>query len=69
MHNMIVEDERDDIIYDQGFQLQGEIVGHEHQEPAMFKQFTKFQHEMRDWQTYMQLQNDLVEHMTRLGNQ
>nr|XP_045089590.1 uncharacterized protein LOC123497268 [Aegilops tauschii subsp. strangulata] len=39
MHNMIVEDERDDRIFDQGFDYQGENVEPLHQEPATFEQF------------------------------
>ena len=34
MHNMIVEDERDESIFDQGFDYQGENVEPLHQEPA-----------------------------------
>ena len=70
MHNMIAEDKRDDIIYDQVFDFHGENVASEHQEPATFEQFTQFHHDMRDWETHVQLQNDLVEHMwTHVGNQ
>ncbi|XP_020191182.1 uncharacterized protein [Aegilops tauschii subsp. strangulata] len=35
-HNMIVEDERDNNIFDQGFDFQGENVEPLHQEPATF---------------------------------
>ena len=34
MHNMIDHDERDDSIYDQGFDFQGENVEPEHTPPA-----------------------------------
>ena len=34
MHNMIVKDKRDDRIFDQGFDYQGENVEPLHQEPA-----------------------------------
>ena len=37
MHNMIVEDERDDSIFDQGFDFQGENVEPLHQESATFE--------------------------------
>ncbi|XP_073362378.1 uncharacterized protein [Aegilops tauschii subsp. strangulata] len=70
MHNMIVEDERDNNIFDQGFDFQGENVEPLHQEPATFEQFAQFHHELRDWHTHLDLQNDLVEHVwTHIGNQ
>ena len=37
MHNMIVEDEHGDSIYDQWFDFQGENVEPEHQESATFE--------------------------------
>ncbi|KAI5021724.1 hypothetical protein ZWY2020_058454 [Hordeum vulgare] len=63
MHNVIVEDERDDSIFDQRFDFQGNNVEPVHQEPATFEQFTLFHRGIRDWHTHLQLQNDLVEHM------
>ena len=70
MHNMIVEDERPERLYDQGFQFQGGNVVPEHGVAATFEQFTQSHEDMRDWETHMQLQNDLVEHMwTHVGNQ
>ena len=48
MHNMIAEDKRDDIIYDQVFDFHGENVASEHQEPATFEQLAQFHPEMRD---------------------
>ena len=70
MHNMIVEDERPERIYDQGFQFHGENVVPEHGGAATFAQFIQFHHEMRDWKTHIQLQNDFVEHMwAHVGNQ
>ncbi len=70
MHNMIVEDERLERLYDQGFQFQGENVVPEYGVAAIFEQFTQFHKDMRDWETHMQLQNNLVEHMwTHVGNQ
>ena len=69
MHNMIVEDERDDSIYNQGFDFQGENVEPEHPPPATFEQFVQFRRELRDWHTHVQLQDDLVEHVwTHIGN-
>ncbi|XP_040258384.1 uncharacterized protein [Aegilops tauschii subsp. strangulata] len=70
MHDMIVKDERDDRIFDQGFDYQGENVEPLHQEPAMFEQFAQFHRELRDWHTHLDLQNDLVEHVwSHIGNQ
>ena len=63
MHNMIVEDERDESIFDQGFDYQGENIEPLHQDPATFEQFVQFHREMRDWHTHLNLQNDLVEHV------
>ena len=34
LHNMIMENERDNIIYDKGFEYQGENFVPEHQEPT-----------------------------------
>ena len=49
MHNMIVEDERPECLYDQGFQFQGENVVPKHGGgAATFAQFIQFHHEMRD---------------------
>ena len=70
MHNMIVKDERDNSIYDQYFECRDENVVPGHQELATFEQFAQFHHEMRDWHTHIQLQNDLVEHMwNHINNQ
>ena len=70
MHNMIVEDERPKCLYAQGFQFQGENVVPEHEGAATFEQFTQLHHEMHEWETHMQLQNDLVENMwAQVGNQ
>ena len=70
MHNMIVEDERDESIFDQGFDYQGENIEPLHQDPAIFEQFVQFHREMRDWHSHLNLQNDLVEHVwDHIGNQ
>ena len=58
MHNMIIEDERPERICDQGFQFQGDNVVPEHEGAATFEQFIQFHHDMHDWETHMQLQND-----------
>ncbi|XP_045089500.1 uncharacterized protein [Aegilops tauschii subsp. strangulata] len=58
MHNMIVEDERDESIFDQGFDYQVENIEPLHQDPATFEQFAQFHREMRDWHTHLNLQND-----------
>ena len=49
MHNMIVEDEHNGSMYDQGFDFQGENVEPEHPLPETFEQFDQFHHELRDW--------------------
>ena len=54
-HNMIVEDERDESIYDQGFDFKGENVEPEHAPPATVKQFVEFHQELRDCHTHVQL--------------
>ena len=70
MHNMIVEDERPERIYDQGFQFQDDNVVPEHGGAATFARFTEFHHQMRDWETHIQLQDDLVDHIwAHVGNQ
>ncbi|KAM3240034.1 hypothetical protein ACQJBY_053612 [Aegilops geniculata] len=70
MHNIIVKDERDESIFDQGFDYQGENIEPLHQDPATFEQFAQFHREMRDWHTHVNLQNDLVEHVwDHIGNQ
>ena len=69
MHNMIIEDERPEDFAQQDFQYQGTNVVPEHV-PVTFAQFIQFHNEMRDYQTHIQLQDDLVEHMwTHVGNQ
>jgi hypothetical protein len=68
MHNMIVEDERDDSIYDQGWQFQGELVA-PIPGPASFQDFLHCHHEIRDREVHQQLQKDLVDHMwLHVGN-
>ena len=55
MHNMIIEGERDDSIFDQGFNYQGDNVEPLHQDPATFEQFAQFHREMRDWHSHLNL--------------
>ena len=61
-HNMIVEDERDDSIYDNDWQFRGDLV-----EPlagaSTWEQFIHSTVEIRDRETHNRLQKDLVEHM------
>ena len=68
MHNMIVEDERDDSLYDNDWQFQGDLV-----EPlagaSNWEQFIHNTVEIRDKDTHNRLQKDLVEHMwAHVGN-
>ena len=53
MHNMIVEDERPERLYDQGFPFQGDNVVLVHGGAATFAQFIQFHHQMRDWETHI----------------
>jgi hypothetical protein len=69
LHNMIVENERDDIIYDQGWDFQGELA-----EPAAgVASWEKFMHvteNLHDRYIHNRLQTDLIEHIcTFAGNQ
>ena len=69
MHTMIVEDERDDNIHDQGWDYHVDLVRPE-SGSTTFAQFIQFHHEMHDRITHIQFQNDLVVHMwTRIGKQ
>ena len=69
MHNMIVEDERDnDSIYDQGWDFQGELAEPEPGQ-ASWQDFMATQYNLRDRVTHDRLQKDLVEHMwNHVGN-
>jgi hypothetical protein len=58
MHNMIIEEERDDLIYDQGWEFHGDLVAHQ---PSMM---------LEDRATHNQLQKDLAMHMwNHVGSQ
>jgi hypothetical protein len=47
MHNMIIEEECDDSVYDQGWDFQGELVA-ANPGPASFVDFLHAHHEIRD---------------------
>ena len=55
---MIVEDERDDNIYYQGWDCQGDLVEPENG-AATFAQFIQLHHEICHRTTHIRLQNDL----------
>jgi hypothetical protein len=61
MHNMIVENERDDNIYDQGWDFQGELA-----EPAAgvasWKQFMHATESLHNRHIHNRLQTDLIKH-------
>ena len=61
MHNMIVEDERDEGMHDQACQFQGELVQPEG--PSTYAQFLDFHRDVREKVAHLQLQSDLVEHL------
>jgi hypothetical protein len=61
MHNMIVEDERDDGIHNQGWKFQVELVA-PHPGAATFEEFLHVHEKIRDHATHDQLQRDLIEH-------
>ena len=62
MHNMIVEVERDDSLYDNDWEGQGELVAPQGG-PATFQDILHVHHEIRDSTVHNQLQADLIEHM------
>jgi hypothetical protein len=61
MHNMIVKNERDEGINDQGWEFQGELVA-PHTWSAIFEEFFHVHEEIHDRGTHDQLQKDLIEH-------
>jgi hypothetical protein len=61
MHNMIIEDEGDNNIYDQGWEFQGDLVAPG--PSADFQDYLQMQHEIRDRTCQNLLQKDLVLHM------
>jgi hypothetical protein len=62
MHNMIVEEERDDSVYDQRWDFQGELVA-ANPRPVSFQNFLHAHHEIRDRATHHILHEDLVNHI------
>jgi hypothetical protein len=62
MHNMIVEEEHDDSVYDHGWDFQGELVA-PNPVPSSFQEFIHTHHEIRDRATHLALQEDLVNHI------
>jgi hypothetical protein len=58
MHNMIVEEERDDSVYDQGWDFQGELVA-ANLVPSCFQEFLHTYHEIRDRATHLVIHKDL----------
>jgi hypothetical protein len=66
MHNMIVKDEHDESIHDQGWEFQGELVP-PHPGAATFEEFLHVNEEICDRTTHDQLQKDLIEHQCALA--
>ncbi|XP_052197217.1 uncharacterized protein LOC127804398 [Diospyros lotus] len=70
LHNMIVEDERDTTHEDVDFNYDAVAapptidLSHNHTSEVM--EFIQVHHQIRDKQTHVQLQNDLVEHLWEL---
>ena len=62
MHTMIMEDERDNSIYDKVWQFRGDQVVPDHT-PTPFTQWAEFHREMHEKTAHKQLQRDLVHHM------
>jgi hypothetical protein len=59
MHNMIVENERDDNIYDQGWDFQGELA-EPSAEVASWEQFMHVTENLHDRHIHNRLQTDLI---------
>jgi hypothetical protein len=66
MHNMIVEDERNERIHDQGWEFQVEFVAL-YSETATFEEFLHVHVKICDRTIYDQLQKDLIEYQWRLA--
>jgi hypothetical protein len=62
MHNMIVEEERDDSVYDQGWDFHSELVA-PNSVPSSFQKFLHTHHEIQDRATHLALYEDLVNHI------
>jgi hypothetical protein len=63
---MIVEDERDEGIHDQGWEFQSELVS-PHPGVATFEEFLHVHEEILDRGTHDQLQEDLIERQWALA--
>jgi hypothetical protein len=48
IHDMIIEDEHDNNICDQGLEFKGELVASVLRPPADFQDYLQMQHEIRD---------------------
>ena len=69
MHNMIVQDEHDDSLFDKDWEFGGETIVPQFGSRT-FAQWIEFHREMRDKRGHKQLQKDLVHHMwNHFGNQ
>ena len=69
MHNMIVEDERDDSLFDKDWEFSGETIVPQFGS-TIFAGWIEFHREMRDKIAHRQLQKYLVKHMwNHFGNQ
>jgi hypothetical protein len=66
MHNMIVNDERDEGIHDQGWEFQGELVA-PYLGATTFEEFLHVHEEIHDSATHNQLQRDLIEYQWALA--
>jgi hypothetical protein len=62
MHNMIVEEERDGSVYDQGWDFQDDLVA-ANPVPTSFQEFLHTHHEIQDRPTHLALHKDLVNHI------
>jgi hypothetical protein len=64
---MIVEDERDEKLHDQGWNFQGDLV-EPHLGPSSWDEFLAVHHEIHDRHTHNQLHADLSKHQRALTN-
>jgi hypothetical protein len=61
-HNMIIEDECDDNMYDQGWKFEGKLITPRSSPSVDFADFLQVHHKMRDRATHNRLQQDLFVH-------
>ena len=69
MHNMIVEDEGEDIAHDLQFINMGDPIEVSHRSATPLSQYIASQQAMIDRYVHSQLQNDLIEHIWELHDQ